>query len=140
MSRFRGKDTGSEKTMAAHFSEFGLTRESHAKELPGRPDFVVREAKLVVFVDGDFWHGWRFPQWRNKLTEKWEAKIEETHRRDARNHRKLRRMVGRWSASGNIRSSSLQRSVLHGSFLHWKNDRNQTVKLKEWSTPLATNQ
>ena len=92
MSRIKGKDTGPEKAMAAHFSEFGLTWESHVRELPGRPDFVFHNNKLAVFVDGDFWHGWRFPQWRNKLTEKWEAKIEETRKRDARNHRKLSRM------------------------------------------------
>ena len=78
--------------MAAHFSQRGLTWEGHVKELPGRPDFVFRDARLAVFVDGDFWHGWRFPQWRHKLSEKWEAKIEETRRRDARNHRRLRRM------------------------------------------------
>ena len=92
MSRIRGKDTGPERVMAAHFSQRGLTWEGHVKELPGRPDFVFRDARLAVFVDGDFWHGWRFPQWRHKLSEKWEAKIEETRRRDARNHRRLRRM------------------------------------------------
>lgn len=25
--------------------------------LPGKPDFVFVRAKVVVFVDGDFWHG-----------------------------------------------------------------------------------
>lgn len=25
--------------------------------LPGRPDFVFREKRIVVFVDGCFWHG-----------------------------------------------------------------------------------
>jgi len=62
------------------------------RALPGRPDFVFAAARVAVFVDGDFWHGWRFPQWRDKLSEKWEAKIEATRRRDARNYRKLRRM------------------------------------------------
>jgi DNA mismatch endonuclease (patch repair protein) len=44
-----------------------------------------------VFVDGDFWHGWRFPVWRDKLSEVWEAKIAATRHRDARNFRRLRR-------------------------------------------------
>lgn len=92
MSRIRGKDTGPEKAMAAAFASHGLVWESHVKDLPGRPDFVFRVARVAVFVDGDFWHGWRFPQWRDKLSEKWEAKIEATRRRDARNHRRLRRM------------------------------------------------
>ena len=92
MSRIKGKDTGPEKAVAAVFSGHGLTWESHVKELPGKPDFVFPGARLVVFVDGDFWHGWRFPQWQHKLSEKWEAKIAATRDRDARNHRRLRRM------------------------------------------------
>ena len=34
------------------------------------------KARLVVFVDGDFWHGWRFPVWCDKLTPYWKRKIE----------------------------------------------------------------
>lgn len=91
MSRIRGKDTGPERALAAAMAEQGWEWESHARDLPGRPDFVFRGAGVVVFVDGDFWHGWRFPQWRDKLSEKWEAKIEANRRRDTRNHRALRR-------------------------------------------------
>ena len=78
--------------MARAFASRGLTWESHVRELPGRPDFVFRAAQVAVFVDGDFWHGWRFPLWRDKLSDKWEAKIDATRRRDARNHRRLRKM------------------------------------------------
>lgn len=78
--------------VAAAFAAGGLEWEGHARDLPGRPDFVFRNAKVAVFVDGDFWHGWRFPQWRDKLSEKWEAKIDGNRRRDARNRRFLRRM------------------------------------------------
>lgn len=92
MSRIKGRGTGPEKKMAAAFASKGLSWEEHARDLPGRPDFVFRCAKVAVFVDGDFWHGWRFPQWRDKLSEKWEAKIEANRIRDARNHRRLRRM------------------------------------------------
>ena len=92
MSRIRGRDTGPERAMADAFTSRGLTWESQVRELPGRPDFVFREDRVAVFVDGDFWHGWRFPQWRDKLSEKWEAKIDATRHRDARNHRRLRRM------------------------------------------------
>jgi DNA mismatch endonuclease (patch repair protein) len=49
-------------------------------------------ARVSVFIDGDFWHGWRFPQWQDKLTETWESKIRANRARDYRNHRKLRRM------------------------------------------------
>lgn len=92
MARIKGTGTGPEKTMAAAFSSCGLSWEEHARDLPGRPDFVFREAEVVVFVDGDFWHGWRFPTWKDKLSEKWEAKIAGNRRRDRINHARLRRM------------------------------------------------
>lgn len=61
-------------------------------ELPGKPDFYFPDQKLVVFVDGCFWHGCprhvRFPQAR---AEYWRAKIERTRRRDNRLRRQLRR-------------------------------------------------
>ena len=92
MSRIKGKDTGLEKAMAAVLVAHGLSWEEHARDLPGRPDFVFRHALVAVFVDGDFWHGWRFSYWRDKLSENWEFKIAETKRRDARNNRALRAM------------------------------------------------
>ena len=91
MSRIRGKDTGPERALATAMAEQGWEWESHARDLPGRPDFVFRAAQVAVFVDGDFWHGWRFSQWKDKLSEKWEAKIESNRRRDSRNYRMLRR-------------------------------------------------
>ena len=92
MSRIRGKNTGPELAISAGLKERHLVWESHVGDLPGRPDFVFRNERVAVFVDGDFWHGWRFSQWRDKLSEKWEVKIEGNRMRDVRNHRSLRRM------------------------------------------------
>jgi DNA mismatch endonuclease, patch repair protein len=91
MSRIRGKGTKPELVVAGLLAAAGLKWEEHAKDLRGRPDFVLREFKVAIFVDGDFWHGWRFPAWRLKLSEHWERKIEGNIRRDARNFRGLRR-------------------------------------------------
>lgn len=91
MARIRGRDTGLERTVAAMFRAHGLRPTRHDSALPGRPDFVFRKMGVVVFVDGDFWHGWRFPAWRHKLTPAWEEKIARNRQRDARNARKLRR-------------------------------------------------
>jgi DNA mismatch endonuclease, patch repair protein len=91
MSRIRGKGTKPELAVAELLAGAGLQWEGHCKDLPGRPDFVLRGCRVAIFVDGDFWHGWRFPAWRLKLSEKWEQKIEGNIRRDARNFRSLRR-------------------------------------------------
>ena len=92
MARIKGKDTAPEQKMASAFLALGLEWEVHVRDLPGRPDFVFREALVAIFVDGDFWHGWRFGLWRNKLSEKWETKIDANRRRDVRNRCLLRRM------------------------------------------------
>jgi DNA mismatch endonuclease (patch repair protein) len=100
MSRIRGKDTGPERCLVEYLTARGLVFERHANDLPGRPDIVFRDARVAVFIDGDFWHGWRFPLWRGKLTPFWQEKIEGNRQRDRRNFRRLRvagwRVVGIW--------------------------------------------
>jgi DNA mismatch endonuclease (patch repair protein) len=91
MSRIRGKGTKPERIIAGLLRQAGVAFEEHAGDLRGRPDIVLRQAKIVVFVEGDFWHGWRFPAWRLKLSEHWERKIEGNRVRDLRNFRALRR-------------------------------------------------
>jgi len=60
--------------------------------LPFLAHILFPREKLVVFLDGDFWHGYRFPQWRKKIPKFWQKKIGETRKRDQRNFSKLRRM------------------------------------------------
>jgi len=91
MSKIRGRGTKCELAVAKLLRTAGVSFDEHAPDLPGRPDFVVRSSKVAIFVDGDFWHGWRFPRWRLKLSERWEAKIAGNIKRDTRNFRKLRR-------------------------------------------------
>jgi DNA mismatch endonuclease (patch repair protein) len=90
MSRIRGKDTAPERTMCRLLRLRKMHFTKHANDLPGRPDIVFRRIKLAVFIDGDFWHGWRFPLWQHKLAPKWREKISTNRARDKRNFRKLR--------------------------------------------------
>ena len=92
MSRIRGKDTGPERRLRSVLHARGLRFRKHVRELPGTPDIVFTRARVVVFVDGDFWHGWRFPLWEHKLSPFWAEKIRRNRQRDRRNFAKLRRM------------------------------------------------
>lgn len=92
MSRIHGKNTGPERTICRELRRRGVYFSKHAKDLPGRPDICFRRIKLAVFIDGDFWHGWRFPLWRHKLSPKWQDKIESNRKRDRQNFRKLSRL------------------------------------------------
>ncbi len=91
MSRIQSKDTKPELELARALKRSRLRFERHASDLPGKPDFVFRRRKLAVFVDGSFWHGWRFPLWEGKLTEFWQKKIAANRARDRRNFAALRR-------------------------------------------------
>lgn len=91
MSRIKGKNTGPERIIFNVIESHDICFDRHAKDLPGRPDVAFRQAKLAVFLDGDFWHGWRFPLWEHKLAQKWRAKIAATRDRDRRNFRELHR-------------------------------------------------
>jgi DNA mismatch endonuclease (patch repair protein) len=91
MSRIRGMNTAPEREIRRRVYARGLRYTTHVMSLPGRPDLVFAREKLVVFVDGDFWHGWRFPTWCHRLAPYWKAKIERNRKRDVRNFRRLRR-------------------------------------------------
>lgn len=91
MSLIRSKDTRPELTIRRLLHARGLRFRKHMPGLPGKPDLVFVSAKVVVFVDGDFWHGWRLPIWRHKLAPYWRRKIEGNRRRDQRTFRRLRR-------------------------------------------------
>jgi DNA mismatch endonuclease (patch repair protein) len=90
MSRIKGKDTDLEVRVRSALHRKGLRFRKHVKELPGKPDIVFTKARVAVFVDGDFWHGYRFPTWENKVSDFWKKKISKNRERDAMNHRKLR--------------------------------------------------
>jgi DNA mismatch endonuclease (patch repair protein) len=89
MSLIRSKDTVPEKKMAELLRKAGIKYKRYAN-LPGTPDFVA--GKVVLFVDGDFWHGRDFDRWKGKLSPWWREKIATNKKRDARINACLRRM------------------------------------------------
>jgi DNA mismatch endonuclease, patch repair protein len=91
MARIRSKNTAPELAVRGLLRKSGLNFRLHDSSLPGCPDIVFRKARVVVFIDGDYWHGWRFSLWKNKLAPYWKDKIERNRQRDARNFAKLRR-------------------------------------------------
>lgn len=92
MSRIKGKDTSLEIRVRSALHKKGLRFRKHVKELPGKPDIVFSKARIAVFIDGDFWHGYRFSTWKNKVSDFWKDKISKTRERDAKNLLMLRQM------------------------------------------------
>lgn len=90
MSRIHGMDTKPELVVRRLAYTRGLRYRTHVMDLPGRPDMAFVGLQVVVFIDGDFWHGWRFPTWSSRLTGFWKEKIERNRHRDRNNFRRLR--------------------------------------------------
>lgn len=86
MSRIRRTDTSPELIIRRLSFARGLRYRKYATFLPGSPDLVFRKSKVVVFIDGDFWHGWGFDDWEHKLpSDYWKVKIRRNKERDQRN-------------------------------------------------------
>jgi len=90
MKRVKLKNGPLEKFVQCELRNRGLCFKRHVRALPGSPDIVFPKEKVAIFVDGDFWHGWRLPTWEHKLAPFWRDKLKANRTRDQRNFRKLR--------------------------------------------------
>jgi DNA mismatch endonuclease (patch repair protein) len=90
MSKIRSKDTKAELTLRKLLHSKGYRYRVHLSSLPGKPDIVFTRRRVAVFVDGDFWHGWKFEDWAHKLAPYWRAKIERNRARDLQHENTLR--------------------------------------------------
>lgn len=90
MKRVRLKGGPLERIVQRQLRSVGLRFQQNCKALSGSPDIVFPKRKVAIFVDGDFWHGWRLPAWEHKLSDFWRSKLTANRRRDQRNFRRLR--------------------------------------------------
>ncbi len=92
MSRIKSKNTGPEKKMAALLKEQGFRFKMHS-DLIGKPDFVLVDEGIILFVDGEFWHGHTMTEKkRETLSEFWRKKIDRNVERDREVTLALRKM------------------------------------------------
>lgn len=92
MSRIRGRDTKPEIKLRKALWARGIRYRLYAS-LPGKPDLVFHGRKLVVFVDGCFWHrcpAHYTPPKSNR--DFWEEKIRKNVERDERINSQLHDM------------------------------------------------
>ena len=93
MSRVHSKNTKPELLVRKWLWQHGIRYRLNVKDIPGRPDIVLRKHKTVIFINGCFWHGhdgcskFRMPK---SNVEFWENKIRTNKARDEKNYRILR--------------------------------------------------
>lgn len=63
----------------------GIRYRKNDKSVIGKPDFVIKSAKIAIFCDGEFWHGrnWDIRKYDHKSNcDFWYSKIEHNIERD----------------------------------------------------------
>lgn len=85
MSKIRGKDTKIEMAVFKELRKRRIYFKKYYRTECGSPDIALPRKKIAIFIDGDFWHGYRFAQRRETLPKKyWVGKIEANMKRDKR--------------------------------------------------------
>lgn len=120
--RNRAKHTEPELLLRRRLWALGLRYRLHGADLPGKPDLLFRRQRVVVFVDGDFWHGRNWPQRRERLKhghngDYWQAKIEYNMARDQRNQVLLEqagwRVIRLWETDIRERLDEAVRAIIY---------------------------
>lgn len=92
MAKIKGRSTKPELILRKALWHFGFRYRLHVKTLTGKPDILILKYNIVIFVDGEFWHGYNWEKKREKIQANrgfWIPKIERNMQRDVENVLKL---------------------------------------------------
>ncbi len=94
MSRIRSKDTQPELLIRKNLHKRGYRYRLHDRNLPGKPDLVLKRFKTVIFINGCFWHyhGCRYSNLPSTRKNWWKKKLEGNRRRDEMNLEALKNL------------------------------------------------
>lgn len=73
----------------------GIHYRKNYKDLPGKPDIALTKYKVAVFIDGEFWHGYDWENYKKHIKSNrdyWIPKIERNMKRDQEVNAKLKEM------------------------------------------------
>jgi DNA mismatch endonuclease (patch repair protein) len=94
MRKIKSSRTIPEITLQKFLRKEGFKFKINYRNLPGNPDIVMLNKKIAIFVDGEFWHGYRWEEKKKKIKGNrayWIPKIERTIARDKGNNKILRK-------------------------------------------------
>lgn len=95
MRSIKGANTTPELLVRKYLFKKGYRFSIHKKNLPGKPDIVLRKYKTVIFIHGCFWHGHADCN-KSSLpkteTQFWQEKIEKNKLRDQKNIEQLKNL------------------------------------------------
>lgn len=92
MARVGSRNTGAERSLRSALHATGLRFRLHRRIEGVTADIVFPGPRVLVFVDGCFWHGCpRHATFPKSNTSYWLPKLEENKDRDKRQSRRLRK-------------------------------------------------
>lgn len=94
MALVKGRDTRPELAVRRAYWALGARYRLQVKDLPGRPDMIIRKLRLAVFIHGCFWHrhrGCSRTRTPRSRVAFWTKKFTNNVTRDRRARRQLRR-------------------------------------------------
>lgn len=92
MAKIKSKETKPEIRFRKALWNIGIRYRKNAKKLPGKPDIVISKYRIVIFIDGEFWHGYNWAEKKKKIKSNrdyWIPKIERNMQRDWQNDKIL---------------------------------------------------
>lgn len=95
MSHIKSKDTSLEIIVRKELFKRGFRYRKNVKDLPGKPDIVLKKYNTAIFVNGCFWHhhyNCKFAVYPKTNKEYWRNKIERNIERDIENEKYLRQL------------------------------------------------
>lgn len=95
MANIPSKNTKPEITVGKYLFSNGFRYRKNVKNMPGKPDFVLRKYRSVIFINGCFWHGHdgcKYFVMAKSNTEFWQDKINYNKKRDKENICKLQEL------------------------------------------------
>ena len=75
------KDTTIELTLRRALYKRGVRYRKNVKTILGTPDIAIKKYRLLVFCDGDFWHGNSYHSVKSHK-QFWDEKIKRNRERD----------------------------------------------------------
>ena len=92
MGRIRGKDTSIEISVRKYLFSRGLRYRKNDKRFPGKPDIVLPKYKVVIFINGCFWHfhkDCKFARLPKTNTDYWQKKLSKNTENDELHNEQL---------------------------------------------------
>ena len=93
MSKIKSQNTQPEIKLRKYLWNIGYRYRLNVSNLQGKPDIVISKLKLIIFIDGEFWHGYKWKEKKKKIKanrQYWIPKIERNMKRDKKYNQILR--------------------------------------------------